>query len=90
MAQNLYIVLLCKEIGSWLVVVLFYYVFLLCINYIIIVCINEKCYNFNVAQPNPSNRRRCATTMLFDFFIAVMAGIVSGVAVHYICKWLDS
>ena len=28
--------------------------------------------------------------MLFDFFIAVMAGIVSGVAVHYICKWLDS
>lgn len=31
--------------------------------------------------------------MLFnfsDFLVSVMAGIISGVAVHYICKWLDS
>lgn len=28
--------------------------------------------------------------MLFDFLNAVMAGIASGVVVHYICKWLDS
>ncbi|MBS5038696.1 MAG: type I toxin-antitoxin system Fst family toxin [Clostridioides difficile] len=25
-----------------------------------------------------------------DFLISIMAGFVSGLAVHYFCKWLDS
>lgn len=46
---------------------------------------------FIVVTSIPATGRRCADMdVVLTFLATVVAGIVAGVAVHIICKWLDN